>query len=72
LFGCLNLELGSLGTGVFQKRFAVLADEGLLVVASNVVPFDTIVIEVVQNGQARFSLVVFAVIWLRTLVTSGV
>jgi len=42
------------------------------VVASNVVPFDAIVVEVVQNGQARFSLVIFTVVGLRALVTSGV
>jgi hypothetical protein len=35
---------------------AVLADERFLVAASDVVPLDAIVVKVVQDGQARLTL----------------
>lgn len=37
-----------------EEFVAVFADERLEVVASNIVPFDAIVVEVVEDRQARF------------------
>ena len=39
-----------------HQLFAVFADERLLVVAGNIVPFDSVIVEVVQDGQAGLSL----------------
>lgn len=55
-----------------HQLFAVFADERLLVVASNVVPFDSVVVEVVQDGQARLSLIIFAIVGLRAAITTSV
>ncbi len=52
---CLEGDLRVAGADKVEQLLAVLADEGLLVVASNVVPLDAIVVEVVQDGQARFT-----------------
>ena len=42
--------------GEVEMSLDVLADDGLLVVAGHVVPLDTVPVEVVQHGHARFSL----------------
>lgn len=55
-----------------DQLFAVFADERLLMVASNIVPFDSVVVEVVQDGQARLSLVIFTVVGLRAAITTSV
>lgn len=60
------------GADKVEELLAVLADEGLLVVASNVVPLDTIVVEVVQDGKAGLTLVVLAVVGLRAAITASV
>lgn len=41
------------GAHKVEELIAILADEGLDVVAGHVVPFHTIVVEVVQDGQTR-------------------
>lgn len=41
-----------LSKGVSQMSWVVLADNGLLVVASHVVPFHSVSIEVVEDGHA--------------------
>lgn len=38
---------------VVQQKFAVLTDEGLFVVASDIVPFDSILVDVVEDAHAR-------------------
>ena len=48
----LERNLGVAGADKVKQLLAVLADEGLLVVASDIVPLDAIVVEVVQDGQA--------------------
>ena len=48
-----------------------LADGGLLVVAGNVMPFDAIGVEVVQDTQAHFGLVDVAVLSLVAVVGLG-
>ena len=53
---CLEGDLRVAGADKVEQLLAVLADEGLLVVASDVVPLDAIVVEVVQDGQARLTL----------------
>lgn len=62
------------GTNEVEEFIGVFADEGLEMVASNVVPFDSVVVEVVQDGKA--SLVVtlgdFTVVRLSTSESSGV
>lgn len=40
-------------------------------VASNIVPLDAIVVEVVQNGQARLALIIFAVVGLWATITTS-
>lgn len=40
------------GGYVVEQLLVVLADEGLLVVAGNVVPRDAVIVHVVQDGQA--------------------
>jgi len=37
-----------------EELVTVLAHEGLHVMAGNIVPLDAVVVEIVQNGQARF------------------
>jgi len=72
-----DLDLGELSPGELEVALDVLADDGLLVVAGNVVPLDTVSIEVVQDRHARLRLasllVLFPVVWLSTrgLVSSG-
>ena len=41
-----------MGAHEVEQFVAVLADEGLQVVTSDVVPLDSVVVEVVQNRQA--------------------
>lgn len=43
-----------MGVGVahiFEKGIVFLADEGLLVVAGNIVPVDAVIVELVEEGQ---------------------
>jgi len=40
------------GCDEVEELLAVLAHEGLHVMACHVVPFDAIIVEIVQNGQA--------------------
>lgn len=54
------------GPDEVEQLVRVLADEGLQVVARHVVPLDPVVVEVVQDAQARL------VVALHTLVTTGV
>lgn len=60
------------GADKVEELLAVLTDEGFLVVAGHIVPLDTVVVEVVEDGEARLTLVIFAVVWLRAAVTAGV
>ena len=53
---CLEWDLRVAGADKVEQLLAVLADEGLLMVASDVVPLDAIIVEVVQDGQARLTL----------------
>lgn len=58
---------------VVQKLIAVFADERLFVVASNIVPRNTVVVDVVQNAQTRLARSVdveFGVIGLSDLLVS--
>lgn len=68
----LERNLGVAGADKVKQLLAVLADEGLLVVASDIVPLDAIVVEVVQDGQAGLTFIVFTVVGLRASVTTGV
>lgn len=56
LANCLEGNLWVAGANKVKQLLAVFADEGFLVVASNIVPLDAIVVEVVQDGQARLTL----------------
>ena len=40
--------------GILDVSLDVLADDGLLVLAGDVVPLDAVAVEVVEDGQARF------------------
>lgn len=60
------------GADKVEELFAILANEWLLVVASNIVPLDAVIVEVVEDGQARLAFVVFAVVGLRAAITTGV
>lgn len=55
-FKCLERDFGVAGADKVEQLLAVLADEGFLVAASDVVPLDAIVVKVVQDGQARLTL----------------
>ena len=55
--------------GKVEVSLDVLADDGLLVGASDVVPLDTVAVEVVQNGHAR--LTALAIVWLAASATGG-
>ncbi len=52
VFNCLKDHSRVLGSHGIQEFRIVLADEGLLVVAGDVVPDHTVVVEVVQHAQA--------------------
>lgn len=56
-----------------QQLVGVLADEGLDVMAGDVVPLDTVVVEVVQDREARLVVPLggLAVVWLRLSVSAG-
>jgi len=65
------LRYSNVGEGLSGKvevSLDVFADDRLLVVAGNIVPFDSIAVEVVEDGQAGLSVTVlldlFSVIWL--------
>lgn len=57
-----------------QKLIGILADERFQVVTSNIVPFQAIIVEIVQDRQARFivSLCSFTVVWLWGIVSASV
>ena len=56
-FCCLrDPEVGEALPGEVDVSLDILADDGLLVGAGNVVPFDAITVEVVENGHAGLSL----------------
>lgn len=57
-----------------KKLVAILAHERLDVVTRYVVPLDTVVVKVVQDGQTRLvvTLCSFAVVWLWLTVSSSV
>lgn len=62
------------GSNVVQQFLGIFTHYGFLVVASNVVPSDTIVVHVVQHRQARFGRLVdveFGIVWLRDLLVAG-
>jgi len=67
----LEGDFGIAGADEGEQAVTVLADEGFLVIATNIVPFDSVVVEVVQDGQARLSLV-FTVVGLRASIKSSV
>ena len=52
----LEGDFGIAGADEGEQAVTVLADEWFLVIATNIVPFDSVVVEVVQDGQARLSL----------------
>ena len=54
-----------------QMTFDVLADDGFFVGASDVVPFDTVAVEVVEDGQASLFLASFATFTVIRLAHSG-
>lgn len=60
------------GADKVEQLLTVLADEGFLVAASNVVPFYAIVVEVVQDGQARLTFIIFAVVGLWATISTSV
>jgi hypothetical protein len=65
----LNSDGGVGGTHVVKQIVIRLADPRLEVVASNVVPIDAILVELVEDCQAVFLasiLLGLAVVWLRT------
>ena len=74
LLGLLDTDAWVSGTNKVEELIRVFADEGLKMVAGNIVPFDTIVVEVVQDGQASFivTLCDFTVVRLSTSESSGV
>ena len=41
-------------TGKVQMSFGVLANDRFFMMASNIVPFDSVTIEIVQNSQTSF------------------
>ena len=45
-----NVEFGMGGSDELQELFRVLADEGLGVVAGDVVPLDAVLVDVVQDA----------------------
>ena len=71
----LEFETGIGSGNVLEKRWRVFADDGLCVVAANVVPLDAILVDVVEDAKAGLGCLVdfkLGVVWLRFLkVTSG-
>lgn len=70
----LQTKTGIGGRHVVEQLVRVLADDGLLVVAGDVVPGDAVVVDVVQDGQAglaRLVDLVLGVVGLRQLLVSG-
>lgn len=57
---------------VLQELFTVLADEGLLVVAGDVVPLDAILVDVVEDAHARLGGLVDVELGVVGLRSSGV
>ena len=37
-----------------QKRWRIFADDGLGVIATDIVPLDAVLVDIVENAQARF------------------
>lgn len=70
----LKLESRVGGTHVVKQLIAVLAHERFLVIASDVVPRDTVAVHVVQHAQARLHRAVdveLSVVRLRLLLVSA-
>lgn len=71
----LDAQVGICVAHVFQQSIVLLTHEGLLVMAGHVVPVDTVVVELVEQGQAVFGCAVlleFTVIGLgQTNAASG-
>jgi hypothetical protein len=63
-------DVGELLAGVVDVALHVFADDGLLVVAGDVVPLDAVAVEVVEHGHAR--LAALAVVGLADAGASGV
>lgn len=62
------------GRDVIEELLGVLADDGLLVVAGDVVPRDTVIVDVVEDGEARLAGLVdveFGVIRLALFLVTG-
>jgi len=60
LFVCLNCsrnsDIGECLAGKVQMSLGILTDDGFFVMTSNIVPFDSISVKVVQNSHASFFL----------------
>ena len=71
----LEFETGIGSGNVLEKRWRVFADDGLCVVAANVVPLDAILVDVVEDAKAGLGCLVdfkLGVVWLSFLkVTSS-
>jgi hypothetical protein len=50
-----NSDVRELLSGVLNVPLDVLADDGLFVVAGDVVPLDAVLVEVVEHGHARLA-----------------
>lgn len=64
----LNTQIGICVPDVLQQGIVLLADPGLAVMASDIVPMDSVVVEVIEHCQTSFfhsSLLHFTVIGLR-------
>lgn len=70
----LQAHIGISGAHKIKQLIGILADEGLDVMAGDVVPLDAIVVEVVQNGKAALVIALgsLAVIRLRLVVAARV
>lgn len=69
----LQTDIGIPRAHKVQQFIGVLADEGLDVMAGDVVPLDAIVIEVIQNGEATLVIALrrLAIIGLGLIVATG-
>lgn len=70
----MDIGIGEIETGKSEEFFGVFAHPRLDVMASNVVPFDAIVVEVVEDGNAGLvgtGLRELSVVGLRSTTTAG-
>ncbi len=56
VFDLRNVDVAESLAGKVKVTLGILTDDGLLMMASNVVPFDSVSVEVVENGQASLFL----------------